>query len=135
MVGSRGFGQGTNVDINLFDKWVGEFCLKGFHLVRDTRVTLPYVKISMLKVSNGVIVKLGDKSHKTAVEIEVVYPDWVERNERERRKLSEDFKEIIAFAMKEVELSREQTKEFTEFMRILTSPKPLRDYRAKGMVI
>jgi len=39
------------------------------------------VKIELLKDSNGVVVKMGDISNPTALEIEFCYPRWAEKNE------------------------------------------------------
>ncbi len=112
---------GLIFDINIFNKWANSFRLKGFHLVKDTGERLPYVRIGMLKDSNGVIVVMGDTSHPTSIELQVVYPDWAERNELLFNKMCEV-----------VNLSTQQTRQFTEFMKRVTAPKPLGD-RAREM--
>jgi hypothetical protein len=39
---------------------------------------LPYARIEDFRESNGVVVKIGDLSHPTAVEIEFYRPSWGE---------------------------------------------------------
>lgn len=103
------FKTGLVFDINVFDEWVESFRLKGFHLVLDTGERLPNARIGLLKDSNGVVAVLGDKSHPTGVELRVVYPDWVERNEdllkqnvRAFRQFSELLKGFAGLGMKNV---------------------------------
>jgi hypothetical protein len=43
---------------------------------------LPRLTIDLLAKSNGVIIKVGDRSHPHAAEVIACYPDWAERNER-----------------------------------------------------
>jgi hypothetical protein len=76
------FRSGLIKDIEIFDVWAGAARFKGAHLTYDLREHLPYSKIELLKDSLGVVVKTGDVSHPTCVEIEYTYPDWAERNER-----------------------------------------------------
>jgi hypothetical protein len=69
-------------DLNYFDKWVDTARLKGGHAVKDLGVPLPYSKTEFLKDGLGVVVKTGDQSHPSSLEIEFFYPDWAEKNER-----------------------------------------------------
>jgi len=75
-------------DVRVFELWAGSAIpktnakKKGGHLVYDTGERLPYAKIGVLKDSNGVVVKTGDVSHPTAIEVEFCYPDWAERLEK-----------------------------------------------------
>lgn len=94
-------------DINLFTKWANSFNVKGAHMVLDTGVRLPYVKTSLLKESNGVIVTLGDKSHRTSLEIAFEFPMWAERLES-----------LTKSNIKTIE-------KFSDFMNVLSSPKSL----------
>ena len=55
--------------------------MKGAHLFNDLGVNLPYSKTEFLQEGLGVVVKTGDKTHPTGVEIEFAYPDWAEKNE------------------------------------------------------
>lgn len=56
--------------------------LKGAHAVFGTAQRLPYMEIKLFQLSNGVIIKMGDKSHPHAIEVEYCYPDWAEKNEQ-----------------------------------------------------
>ena len=38
--------------------------------------------IDLFRKSNGVIIKVGDRTHPTGVEVIAEYLDWAERNER-----------------------------------------------------
>ena len=69
-------------DVKLFDKWAESARMKGAHLINDLGVALPYSKTEFLQEGLGVVVKTGDKTHPTGVEIEFGYPDWAEKNER-----------------------------------------------------
>jgi hypothetical protein len=70
-------------DPQIFDLWFEQKTrLKGAHATIDTGERLPYCKVDMLKESNGVVVRMGDVSHPTSLEIEFVYPNWQDRNER-----------------------------------------------------
>jgi len=103
-------------DINLFSDWAGNFKLKGFHLVMKTGERLPYAKINMLKESNGIIAVIGDSSHRDGLELQVIYPDWVERQEQLFR------------------LNIKAFEDFSKFMEELSTPKTLRK-DASGMVV
>lgn len=108
------FRTGIIQDVNVFNEWKDEFKLKGFHVVKDTGVELPYCKIGMLKDSNGVILVMGDKSHKTGLEVQVTYPDWIERNEK-----------LFEHAMKTIQINSIQIQQFSDFMQSLITPKPI----------
>lgn len=56
--------------------------LKAAHAVFETGEKLPYLVIDLFKLSNGIIVKSGDLTHPTSIEIHFCYPDWAEKNER-----------------------------------------------------
>jgi len=68
-------------DDDAFKLWVNSARPKGAHLVNDLGERLPYSRMDFLKEGLGVIVKTGDVSHPSGVEIEFVYPRWAERNE------------------------------------------------------
>lgn len=56
--------------------------LKAAHAVFETSQRLPYMVIDLFKLSNGIVIKSGDKTHPTSIEVEFCYPDWQEKNER-----------------------------------------------------
>jgi len=68
-------------DVRLFEAWVKTYRRKGAHATVDLGERLPYCRVDFLKDSNGVVVKTGDLSHPTAIEIEFCYPDFSEKNE------------------------------------------------------
>ena len=94
-------------DIRVFTKWISTMKQKSAHYVFETNQPLPYNKIILFRETNGVVIKTGDKSHPSSIEIEVSLPDWVER----------------------IELLTEQNirvlEQFSKFMASLSQPKPL----------
>ena len=68
-------------DVHFFVEWAKGLRMKGVHVAVDTRFELPYLKFDLFKESNGAVLLLGDKSHKTSAELQVNYPDWAEKNE------------------------------------------------------
>jgi len=93
--------------VDLFEKWLKTFKRKGFHFIFDTGQRLPYSKIDLFKGSNGIVIKTGDISHPTCIELEVNYPDWAERLEL---LTDQNIKAIENFA---------------KFMQSLNKPKPI----------
>jgi hypothetical protein len=66
----------------VFELWANTARFKGAHAVYDYGQRVPYAKVEFLKEALGVVVKTGDVSHPTALEIEFVYPDWAEKIEK-----------------------------------------------------
>lgn len=100
------FKTGLIGDVEVFDLWAGSVRFKGAHLVYDTGERLPYARIDYLKEALGVVVKTGDVTHPTAIELEFTYPDWAERNERL------------------IEQNTKMLQQFSDFLKELTQPKP-----------
>jgi hypothetical protein len=65
-------------DIRYFTKWAATLRFRGASAVIETGQRLPYLKIDLFKDSNGITIKLGDKSHPSAVEIDYYIPRWAE---------------------------------------------------------
>lgn len=55
--------------------------LKGASAVWDLGIKLKPFVIDMFKVSNGIVIKGGDLSHPTGIEVEFCIPDWAEKAE------------------------------------------------------
>lgn len=92
------FNTGLIKDIQIFDLWAGSVRFKGAHLVYDTGERLPYARIDYLKENLGVVIKTGDVTHPSAIEVEFHYPDWAERNElmlQQTTKAFHQFAEIL----------------------------------------
>jgi len=104
------FRTGLIFEIEIFNKWTDDLKFKGEHLTYDTGEVLPYAKIDFLKNSNGVVVKTGDATHPTHIEIEFHYPLWCERNE-------------LLF------------DRIMDFFEKLDKPKPLKRDRDRSMVV
>ena len=103
------FRTGLIFEYNIFESWIDHARLKGAHLVFDTGERLPYARIDLLKDSLGVIVKMGDITHPTGLEIEFAYPDFNEKNE-------------IMFARMEKVMNK-----FSELLNPSVDPKNVKD--------
>lgn len=132
---ARGFYHDLLIDdINLFTAWAETARFKGSHLLYDTSMRLPYACVELLKDGNGVVVKMGDSSHPTALEIEFCYPDYAEKNEaaternrQELKKLKDILADMLPKLTETLKLTTKQTEQFTKFMKELTSPKTTGD--------
>jgi len=79
----NGFSKTGLIDsIGVLSSVLESIRLKSAHAVFDVGERLPYVQIDLFKLSNGIIIKAGDSTHPTAIEVHFAYPDWAEHNER-----------------------------------------------------
>ena len=84
----NGFSKtGLIENIQLLEQVFGSLKFRGAHYVFNTGQSLPKLTIDAFSKSNGLIIKVGDKSHPGAVEVISCYPDWAERNELMLEKL------------------------------------------------
>jgi hypothetical protein len=90
------FRTGLIFRLDIFEQWVLSARLKGAHLVFDTGEKLPYARIDLLKDSMGVVVKLGDITHPTGLEIEFAYPDFNEKNELLFKRIEKLFNQLLS---------------------------------------
>ena len=72
---------GLVTDIKVLEQVLSTLRFKGAHYVFPTEQRLPRLTIDLFAKSNGVIIKVGDRSHPHAVEVVACYPDWGERCE------------------------------------------------------
>jgi len=72
---------GLLTDFKVIEQVLASVRFKGAHYVFNTEQRLPRLTIDLFAKSNGVIIKVGDVSHPTGVEVIATYPDWAERNE------------------------------------------------------
>jgi len=124
------FRTGLVFDINIFGEWVENFRLKGFHLVLDTGEQLPYAKISNLKNDTGVVATIGDASHRTGLELQVVLPDWREKQDH----LQELMIKQLTISNKQLDANNKQFLQFSDFMKQLVTPKTLRKESSRMVV-
>ena len=73
---------GLITDMKILEQVLESVRFKGAHFVFDAKARLPYLVIDLFRKSNGVIIKVGDRTHPTGVEVIAEYMDWAERNER-----------------------------------------------------
>jgi hypothetical protein len=73
---------GLITDAKVLEEVLAGVRFKGAHYVFETEHPLPRLVIDLFAKSNGVVIKTGDASHPSAVEVLSWYPDWAERNER-----------------------------------------------------
>jgi hypothetical protein len=100
------FSTGLVKDVQIFDLWANSIRFKGSHLVYDTGERLPYARIDYLKESLGVVIKTGDATHPTAIEVEFHYPDWAERNELLFQQITKAFQQFQDLPQPPVMLNR-----------------------------
>lgn len=89
---------GLITDIKVLENVLASVRFKGAHYVFSTEQRLPRLTIDLFAKSNGVIIKVGDRSHPHAVEVIACYPDWAERNERLFEQLSDTLKRLFEAA-------------------------------------
>ena len=83
------FATGLIFDFRVMKEVLKTVRFKRASYVFETSQRLPKLVIDLFGESNGVRIKLGDRSHPHAVEVDVWYPDWAERNERLFEKVAE----------------------------------------------
>lgn len=76
------FKTGVISDIKVLEACLAGLRFKSAHFVFDTKERLPQLTVSLFSESNGVTVKVGDRSHPNSVEVIAGYMDWAERLER-----------------------------------------------------
>jgi len=86
---------GLVTDIKVLEQILLTVRFKGAHYVFPTEQRLPRLTIDLFGKSNGVIIKVGDRSHPHAVEVIACYPDWAERNERLLEHLNDTLKRLF----------------------------------------
>lgn len=86
---------GLITDMKVLERVLAGIRFKGAHYVFPTEQRLPRLTIDLFAKSNGVVIKVGDRSHPNAVEVIAVYPDWAERNERLLEQLNETLKKLF----------------------------------------
>jgi hypothetical protein len=73
---------GLITDMKVLEQILQSVRFKGAHFVFEAKERLPYLVIDLFRKSNGVIIKVGDRTHPTGVEVIAEYMDWAERHER-----------------------------------------------------
>lgn len=68
---------------------------KGAHAVFETGERLPYVRVQDFEQSNGVIIKTGDLSDPTSIEIEFHRPKWDEQTQERIDALDETIQRFL----------------------------------------
>jgi hypothetical protein len=73
----NGFGKtGLIYEIGILDEVVSTIRPTRAHYIFDAKVPLPRKTITYFDKSHGLTIKIGDKSHPNAVEVESRVPDW-----------------------------------------------------------
>jgi len=86
---------GLITDLKVLERMLASVRFKGAHYVFPTEERLPRLTIDLFAKSNGVIIKVGDTSHPSAVEVIATYPDWAERNERVLEQLNDTLGQLF----------------------------------------
>jgi len=75
------FETGLIFDSKVLSAFLSDVRWYGSHDAYETSERLPYMAIDWYVKSHGIRIVLGDASHPHAVEVQWVYPDWLERLE------------------------------------------------------
>jgi hypothetical protein len=81
------YKTGLIEDIVILDQVLATIHQKEAHHVFETGQPLPRMTIDAFDKSHGITIKVGDKSHRRAVEVISRCPNWAERNERILREI------------------------------------------------
>ncbi len=68
-------------DMKVLERVLESVRFKGAHFVFGTGQRLPRLTIDLFRKSNGVVIKVGDRTHPSSVEVIATYMDWAEKNE------------------------------------------------------
>ena len=75
------FKTGLITDVKVLEACLHGVRFKSAHFVFATNQRLPKLTIGLFDESNGVTIKVGDRSHPNSIEAIVSYMDWAERLE------------------------------------------------------
>lgn len=78
----------------------------GLHVAYETGQRQPMLTVEEFKDSNGIIIKLGDKSHPSSLEVISLYPDWhlqTMKQLQELGKIMKRFSDLMQPKVKEKE--------------------------------
>ena len=87
---------GLITDLKLLVPMLEAVRFKSAHYIFGTDERLPQLTIDLFRKSNGITIKVGDRSHPHAVEVIAEYPDWAEQNERLFQNVMELLREAVA---------------------------------------
>ena len=124
MLLAAAFSQyGLIFDRNILVSFIQSFDLLEQHTVHKTPngEKLPYMVIDDYVELLGIRVKLGDLSHRDAVEIEMVKPKWIEKQQL----AFDHMVKVLESNSKIIETDGKVFQQFNEFMADLTAPRPL----------
>lgn len=107
----------------VFELWANTARFKGAHATYDYGERVPYARVDFLKEALGVVIKTGDVSDPTCLEIEFVYPDWAERLEK-----------LVDINRKALEQNNQAIRNFNDFLKDLGQPKKLDPKKDHSMV-
>ena len=98
---------GLITDMKVLEQVLQSVRFNGAHFVFDAKERLPYLVIDLFRKSNGVIIKVGDRTHPTGVEVIAEYMDWAERNERLGDQLLDVLDRLVPSNSRRPELAKE----------------------------
>jgi len=99
---------GLITDLKALERILESVRFKGAHFVFDVKERLPYLVIDLFRRSNGVVIKVGDRSHPTGVEVIAEYMDWAERNEHLGTQLLDVLNRLASSPSRRPELSKQE---------------------------
>ena len=111
----NGFSMtGLVSDMAVLDVVLKSIRLKGASAVWDLGVKVPYFVIDLFKMSNGVVIKGGDLSHPTGIEVEFCLPDFQEKAEAQLARNTQIIEEFMKL-LRGQEPSSQKPNHFPDF--------------------
>jgi hypothetical protein len=81
----------------------------GLHVAYETGQRQPMMTVTEFKDSNGIIIKLGDKSHPSSLEVISLYPDWHLQTMKALDKLGVTMEQFVALMKPQVKEKEDVT--------------------------
>ena len=128
------FGStGLILDRSILVVFIQSFDMTEWHDVHRTPngERLPYMVIDDYVELLGIRIKVGDLSHRDAVEVEYLQPRWMERNQRALERDTKAF-EVNS---KIIEQNSEAIQSFNQFMKDLSAPRKPSADADRSMVV
>lgn len=102
------YSNGLIHDLRHFEAMAKTLQFKGQHYVYDQKQRLPHIVIKDFQDSNGVVIRIGDRTHPTSVEIEIEMPDWGERAENAIERLNKTLENLGEMLKPKPKLKKEE---------------------------
>ena len=100
---------GLITNMKVLERVLESVRFKGAHFVFNVKERLPYLVIDLFRKSNGVVIKVGDRTHPTGVEVIAEYMDWAEQNEHLSEQLLDVLNRLAPSTSQKHELAKQES--------------------------